>query len=162
PRYERGGTVRQSWSDPLGWAGLQKVPASEAEAEALVKHRLDQVQSRLAEVDEGLAAGRRELRQLATEAASLEGRPELEESARARRARVAEGERDLRRLAAERAGLVDEQAAHVDALAHGLPQPPPQAHLHHRTLPVDRQPDQRRATFLKVWSTVSTPLFFLA
>ena len=26
PRYERDGTVRPSWSNPLGWAGLQKVP----------------------------------------------------------------------------------------------------------------------------------------
>ena len=27
PRYERNGTIRPSWADPVGWAGLAKVPA---------------------------------------------------------------------------------------------------------------------------------------
>lgn len=29
PRYDRGGEVRRSWADPLGWVGLQKVAPSE-------------------------------------------------------------------------------------------------------------------------------------
>ena len=30
PKYNRDGTVRQSWRDPLGWAGLDKVPPPRA------------------------------------------------------------------------------------------------------------------------------------
>ncbi|MBK7623007.1 MAG: hypothetical protein IPJ14_10190 [Kineosporiaceae bacterium] len=40
PRYERDGTVRQSWADPVGWAGLAKVaPNADVEA-ALIGARL--------------------------------------------------------------------------------------------------------------------------
>lgn len=36
PRYERSGSVRTSWANPLGWAGLLKVPPDDDEfAEAL-------------------------------------------------------------------------------------------------------------------------------
>lgn len=34
PRYERNGTVRRSWGDPVGWSGLNKVaPNAEVELE---------------------------------------------------------------------------------------------------------------------------------
>ena len=35
PRYERGGSVRQCWADPVGWAGLDKeAPSPAAERRA--------------------------------------------------------------------------------------------------------------------------------
>jgi len=35
PKYNRDGSVRQTWYDPLGWAGLDKVPPPEIAAETL-------------------------------------------------------------------------------------------------------------------------------
>ena len=48
PKYNRDGTVRESWSDPLGWAGLDKVlPPREmivATEELLAKLGTEQVE----------------------------------------------------------------------------------------------------------------------
>jgi hypothetical protein len=54
PRYERTGSVRRCWSDPVGWAGLNKVtltPGAELQA----------IKDRMAELDGQLAAARQEL-----------------------------------------------------------------------------------------------------
>ena len=40
PRYERNGTIRPSWADPVGWAGLAKVPATATEYYRAVDDRL--------------------------------------------------------------------------------------------------------------------------
>ena len=54
PRYERTGSVRRCWSDPVGWAGLDKVsPTPGAELQA--------VKDRMAELDGQIAATRQEL-----------------------------------------------------------------------------------------------------
>ena len=51
PRYERTGSVRRCWSDPVGWAGLDKVsPTPGAELQA--------IKDRMAELDGQLAATR--------------------------------------------------------------------------------------------------------
>ncbi|MDD2859332.1 MAG: hypothetical protein PHU75_11745, partial [Candidatus Nanopelagicales bacterium] len=40
PRYERDGSVRQSWADPVGWAGLGKVAPNPADEAALMQARM--------------------------------------------------------------------------------------------------------------------------
>lgn len=55
PKYNRDGSVRRSWVDPLGWAGLDKVtPPSEvaatiAEGRAAIVRRLSQAQNEIAQ-----------------------------------------------------------------------------------------------------------------
>ena len=54
PRYERDGSVRLCWSDPVGWAGLDKeAPLAAAEQQA--------VEGRITELDAQLAAVTAEL-----------------------------------------------------------------------------------------------------
>lgn len=48
PKYNRDGSVRQSWFDPLGWAGMDKVPTPPQ-----ILHKLQQ---RSAELDQHLEA----------------------------------------------------------------------------------------------------------
>jgi hypothetical protein len=43
PRYERSTLVRSSWGNPVGWAGLDKVPPSPAHADALLAARIQQL-----------------------------------------------------------------------------------------------------------------------
>ena len=47
PRYERGGRVRASWADPLGWAGLRKEPPSDAVAEEDLREQIKSLDSRV-------------------------------------------------------------------------------------------------------------------
>lgn len=76
PMYNRDGSVRRSWYDPVGWAGLDKVPPrDEALATVLVQQgELAQAQAQLrASVEEKSLA----LRGLGVEAAAMRGQPHL-------------------------------------------------------------------------------------
>jgi hypothetical protein len=141
PRYERSGTVRSSWGDPVGWSGLAKVAPNREAAAELVRLRLeeltaddekvsgeiDQLQSRLrADVASGISIGEATEQRLADRVAH---RVELHDERRRLDARLSE------------------------------PPPPagPHDHLRHRRLP-SAQPPPGRRRILAVWSAVSTPL----
>jgi hypothetical protein len=51
PRFTRSGTVRQSWHDPLGWAGLAKV-APPGRAPVILRERLAEFSTQLTELRE--------------------------------------------------------------------------------------------------------------
>jgi hypothetical protein len=61
PKYNRDGTVRQSWYDPVGWAGLDKVyPPYELESE--VHARLVSLKGEIEELSVEIESRRDELR----------------------------------------------------------------------------------------------------
>ncbi len=161
PRFERAGTERRSWIDPLGWAGLQKVPATAGESAALLERRIAELHVEVDGLDDTIAARRRELRLLAASAASLERREGFAAVATAQLVQVGERERELEDLVAVRATADDELIAHRATLADPPPPVDPHAHLRHKVVPVG-QADRERIRFLRVWSTVSTPLLFAA
>jgi hypothetical protein len=161
PRYERGGAVRQSWSDPIGWAGLQKVAPSRDEFDELLSARMGEIDRELAALDADIDARRVDLRRLEVAATSIRGREGFEAIAARHAAEVAERERDLLALVAARTALVDERNAHADTLTRPPAPEPPQAHLRHKHLPFGRS-EVERDRFLRIWSTISTPLLFLA
>jgi hypothetical protein len=161
PRYERGGAVRRSWSDPLGWAGLQKVPATRGEFDELLRGRIDQIDTAISDVDTDIAQRRIELRRLVAELASIGSRPGLGSAAATRRTGIAAAERDLRERTAMRAALLDERTAHIDTLRGPPSVEEPQSHLRHKAVPTGH-PHDERARLLRVWSSISAPLLFLA
>ncbi len=161
PRYERGGVVRQSWADPLSWAGLQKVPPSAEAAQALLRAKVDAIDEEVAGLTTEIDQGRTSLRGLTAEVASLSHRHESTGLAGERRTLLQQQERDLQALALRRTQLFDERSAHLDALAHPPSPAPPQAHLRKKAVPVEAEVDTRPG-FLRVWSTISTPLLFAA
>ena len=69
-KFNRDGTVRQSWSDPLGWAGLDKV-SPPAERLLHLQHKLTYLEDELAEIGRKITAQRDVLRDLALEADAL-------------------------------------------------------------------------------------------
>ena len=93
--------------------------------------------------------------------ATLRARPDLARVAAARRTEIDEAEQALNRIARERAVLVAERAAQLDALARPLDPEPVQAHLRQKVLPATQVKDPR-TRFLRIWSTVSSPLLFAA
>jgi hypothetical protein len=152
PRYERGGSVRFCWSDPVGWAGLDKeAPSPAAEQQA--------VQDRISDLDAQLAAA----------ADELEARgDELRRARVGIRAQGSNGigmypaalEASVEQARARRQALAHEREALAYALAHGLPREEPHAHLRHRALP-NVDPLRTRTRVLRVWSAVSAS-FLLA
>jgi hypothetical protein len=157
PRYERDRTVRRSWADPLGWAGLDKVaPTAEEEAAAL-QERMKVLQARVDELETEIEAERvgvrglhAELRYLAARSDAAPGRPVHLEELRQR-------EDGLAALVAERVRLLEEIDVQADRLAGPRPPGPPDAHLHQPHLPYVVHADFR-SRFLRVWAALSIPV----
>ena len=76
PMYHRDGSVARPWYDPVGWAGLDKVPPP-AEAPGTVREQLAAVAGRRAVLRAEIEGNSRQLRGLGLEAAAARGKPHL-------------------------------------------------------------------------------------
>jgi hypothetical protein len=159
PRYERNGSVRASWANPLGWAGLLKVPPGDDDqrlAEAL-QRRLAALDQELGELDAAIDTERLALRTLRAEARSLQSSEYAHELAQTRAAEVVKREAELNQTIARRTALAEERRAHLATIANPPPPEPPQAHIRRSHRPHTEE-QERRTRFLKVWAALSTPL----
>lgn len=144
PRYERDGTVRRSWGQPVAWAALDGVPPRDALAADLE----DDMRLRRAEVEDCLERDREKLRRLAT-LDRVHGRPVVPASAAVQ---------DQQRVVSARRDELAAVDADLDAVA-AVPAPPAAGahdHLHHRALPLDTA--RRAAAPLRLWASISTTL----
>ena len=155
PRYERGGSVRLCWSDPVGWAGLDKeAPCPTAERRALAG-RITEVGAQLAAATQDVEARGDELRRarIGIQALSSSG-------SRADPAALSALEHSVSQARVRRQALAEERDALVHASGGGLPPQEPHAHLRHRALPnVDQARTRGRA--LRVWSSVSASFLLI-
>jgi hypothetical protein len=76
PMYNRDGTVRQAWYDPLGWAGLSKVPPPDEALDFLDRQRSQGREIRVM-LQEEIALKSTELAGLGLEATAIEGYPHM-------------------------------------------------------------------------------------
>jgi hypothetical protein len=162
PKYNRDGSIRSAWYDPLGWAGLDKVspPGASRQQLASAIAQLEQERVTLAEQIDRQRSGMRSLalEQRALEAAHADARrdEELQGPHRARREDELEaGERELHELTA-RASALDERLeasrAYQRRLADGE-RDDPQAHIRHKHRP--EPPLGARAWLIDVWAALS-------
>jgi hypothetical protein len=150
PRYERDGTVRESWADAVAWAGLAKVAPNVAMERTLIRERAAEIDALLVGLEEEIREGRRQLERRA--AGLAPGSPEVRG--------LAGEEAHLMSLRAESTRLRDEQAR-LTALADGEPIPAgPHDHLRHRRLPLV-PPRGLRNRIRSVWAVFSTPIILL-
>ena len=158
PRYDRDGTVRESWGQPVAWAGLDKEAPTESEAVAdLVRHGAAESHE-LADVDLALEEARIALRgaRAADRAAGLSPR-HPSRATKAQQAVVS----DLRRRQ-------DDVITRLEAIERGLAEPLPvdgvHAHLKHRATPLEDTGATRgkRGRLLRVWSAASASILLAA
>jgi hypothetical protein len=155
PRYERNGSVRTCWSDPVAWASLDaETPSPQAERQA-VEDRITELDAQLTAVAEELDARGDELRRARAGLRAVGSPPSHSDQTALPALQVSVEKIRLRRrtLAAEREAL-------ARASVHGLPQEDPHAHLRHRALP-NVYPVRMRDRVLRAWSAVSAS-FLLA
>ena len=157
PRNERDGSVRSSWVNPLGWAGLLKVSPDDAEVRGLLTECVGRLELELDELDADIEAERSALRGLRVEARSLERYDHGRAKSAGRRDTLVEREAALNQKIAIRTRIAEERRVHLDTLSGPLPADPPQAHIRkpHRPHGSDQQ---RRTRFLEVWAVISVPL----
>ena len=157
PRYERDGTVRRAWDDPVGWSGLLKVVPGDEEAAELLDAAIESLRERLRTSEARIADRRAALRRLWVEIRSLEAHHVAEALVRARRAESDELEAQLTQEIVERSRMSEELQAHLESLRDPPAAPAPQAHLDARLLPRSQE-QRRRLRVLQLWAAISTPL----
>jgi hypothetical protein len=147
PRYERDGTVRASWGDPVGWAGLAKVAPNPDDERAWVAQRIAAVdQAEQAAADQA-ASIRDDVR------ARAAGLPVAAPPVRA----LEPEERSATTARLDAVRLADERLRLERVLADGQPSTGPHDHLRHRRTPIAAS-DRSRRWLLNAWAVVSTPL----
>jgi hypothetical protein len=144
PRYERDGTVRTSWADPVGWSALDGVAPTENERRAIIDARLEELATEQHELETRRSQMRQRLRADTIAAVSD----------------TTAGQQSLLELAARAVEIVDEQRRLAARRDGDLVVEHPHAHLSHRPVPLASDPKQRRQV-LRIWATISTPLLFV-
>jgi hypothetical protein len=108
PRYNRDGSVRRAWYDPIGWAGLDKVPTP-PEVRELYKKRQKQIRDEQRSLRRSITQKQNQLRILGVEASAMRGHPHLKTTYQEHIAQIAllsdELNQDLAKLAEEESVL---------------------------------------------------------
>jgi len=155
PRYNRDGTVRRSWYDPVGWAGLDKVPPPD-EALSYVLARRAEVEVRRQDLAQAIEEKSRDLVGMGVEARAMRHRPHLQRP-------FAERQQQIEALAAEldglRAELTENESLlraldlYAGRLRAGL-RGPLRAHIRRPHRPAS-DVSLRFARFAEIWAAVS-------
>ena len=155
PKYTRLGTVRQSWNDPLGFAGLDKVAPPHRQPE-LVGERIEELEVEAEGVAKDVARLARELPLLELEVRSLAASGSTHALHTARALELSLGEAELAGLRARQARIADAIGAlrrelrDLEAGDFG----DPQGHLRHPHRPVPPE-ETRYNVVVELWSAIS-------
>lgn len=161
PRFNRDGTIRRSWHNPLGWAGLQKVKPPGCMDEAL-QAQIDDLQA-VQEQDRTAAAAQQEaLAQLYIEMSAMSDHPHLKEPYRVTWARVQEAESKLNALydgIATRGDIIqacEKRLARIQSGDIG----PPRAHIERAHTPQSEE-EIHLSTLAESWAAFSVGLLLV-
>ncbi len=160
PKYNRDGSVRLSWRDPLAWAGLDKVLPPRESAAAMVELLAD-LQTQQDQLAGEIDASRTELRKLALEVDALRATEYLSDVLRQREADLAQAEKQLHTLSERANSLQESQKAGREHLArlHAGDFGSPRAHVSHANKP---QPlAAPLSSFAYLWAAASGGLLLL-
>lgn len=162
PMYKRDGTVRKSWYDPLGWAGLDKVPPPE-EALAVTLSRRAGLEARRAELAGEIEAKSEKLVGLGVEARAMREQPHMEATYQQHAERLEQLSTELDSLRAEYAAdkaLLEALDLYAGRLRAGQ-RASARAHIERPMRPLSDQ-SLRFGRFAEVWAAVSIGLLLLA
>jgi hypothetical protein len=161
PRYSRSGTVRQSWNDPLGFAGLGKT-APPYRQPAEIGQRRNQLMGEAEAVAAKVGALASELPKLDLEVRSLAHSGSTQALHQERADELKRGELELGRLRARQASIADTLAALDGELRRVEAGDPgdPQGHLQHPHRPVPPE-ETRYNVIVELWSATSVGVLLL-
>ena len=161
PKYTRTGTVRQSWVDPLGFAGLAKVPPP-SRAPAVLAGRIEELERERDDVRREADAVAAELPGLSEEVAALHGAAGLAHYAEGHLVTMRGEEAKLASLRArdvELTRVIAAANARLDAVRAGA-MDDPRGHLHHAAEPEKPSQVKRRALG-EAWAALSVGLLIV-
>ena len=155
PKWTRAGTVRQTWHDPVGWAGLSKVAPS-IRAPAVLRERIRALEAEVEEIRATDITRRTVLPGLDLEAKSLAASESYKDAHEIVVERLHQGERELAAARMREAQLLDSitaarsELARLEAGDFG----DPRAHIRHDHHPVPPE-TTRYGRLIELWSAIS-------
>ena len=157
PKYNRDGSVRVAWYDPLGWAGLDKVtppglaPAKMAEHIANLNRQRETLQQQIEQRRAGV-------RQLDLEVRALHESDYLSHLYKTQQDKLSSAQNELQGLYAAYTKLTETSIAsqaYLEKIKQG-DWGDPQAHIHHKHPP--EPPLGQQARLVELWAAVSSGL----
>ncbi len=161
PMYNRDRSVRRAWYDPVGWAGLDKVPPPGQELPVLLTQQRE-LHEQQAALQEAVEAKSRELWALGTAMASMRSQPHLHKMYLEYQKRVDElsvevGE--LRSQIANTEALLEALALHGEQLQMGM-RGPARAHIRHARVPTPDE-EYKAGRLAEIWAAASIGLILV-
>jgi hypothetical protein len=160
PMYDRDGSPRPSWFDPLGFAGLARVPPP-PEEHAVLTAELDRLAARGPELEEQIVEATETSRAVGARLEATEGHPHLAHLAAEYEAEDAELALTLTSLRRERS----ENAQVMEGLQARVTEPDdargnPRAHIRHAAEPVPVS-QMRFNQAAELWAAISVSLLLI-
>ena len=162
PMYNRDKSVNRAWYDPVGWAGLDKVPPPDEALEAALARRAD-VEARCAALRTEIDNTSRQLKRLGVEVAAMRDRSHLDLPYEEGTRRLADLSRELDRL---RARLATDEAvsSSLEEYAGRLragERDPARAHISRAHRPAS-EAELRVSRVAEAWAAVSVSLMLIS
>jgi hypothetical protein len=162
PMYNRDKSVSRAWYDPVGWAGLDKVPPPTEKLDAILEQQAD-ITSRCHALRAEIDVKSRQLKRLGTELSAMRGRSHLDApyGEAARRVSQLSGEIDrLRsRLATDEA--VSESLEEYARRLKAGERDPARAHIARAQRPASED-ELRFSRVAEAWAAVSVSLMLIS
>jgi hypothetical protein len=159
PMYNRDGSPRGSWYDPLGFAGLDIVPPP-PQALQMLSENCQKVSQRQAELESLVPEKAADLQILGIRLKGMEGNPHLAKQYAALEKEIgalSNEVRSLRRELFENSALLQGLTRRLERMKAGL-QDNPQAHIRHPAVPDDQSLTLRFDRAAETWAAVSLSL----
>jgi hypothetical protein len=161
PRYMRDGRVRASWIDPVGWAGLGKVPtplATQPELDA----RIAELKAESASTWDRVSRVRGAEAKLGLEVQALRTTSRMGHFAQTRTEELAAMEAEIAKLdgrGTELEASISALERYRNRLRQGY-RTDPQAHIHHRQTPEPHE-RLRRGRIAELWAALTVGLLLV-
>ncbi len=162
PMYNRDKTVSRAWYDPVGWAGLDKVPPPDEELETVHQERAE-IQARCEALTAEISEKSGELKRLGVELSAMRDKSHLDAPYEETTRRVAELSTEVERLRAKLAtdevvsGALEEYADRLKAGERG----PARAHIVRAHRPAS-DAELRVSRVAEAWAAASVSLVLIS
>jgi hypothetical protein len=162
PMYNRDKTVARAWYDPVGWAGLDKVPSPTESVEAVLEER-DDIIARCETLRTEIDEKSQELKKLGAGIAAMRGRSHLDAPRAHGNTRVAELSAEIDRLRAKLATdeVVSEALLEYAGRLEAGDRDPVRAHIVRAHRPASED-ELRVSRVAEAWAAISVSLMIIS
>jgi hypothetical protein len=162
PMYDRDKTISREWYDPVGWAGLDKVPTRTEELDIILRRQAD-IEARRVHLRSEILERSSRLKTLGMEAESTRDRSHLRKLHEAQRRHIEELSKEAETMRGKLSNdevLYESLGDHAERLRNGE-RPPARAHIARATLPVS-EAETHAGRVAQLWASISVAVVLLA